>query len=76
MPVRLTASSWMRRRRVMSRGEFGGRLKPRSFRLRARVSMRTEPFGERCASSRTMSTSSSSGAVWAGPSAAAGAGAW
>jgi hypothetical protein len=63
MPVGLTDSSLIRRSRVTSRGDPGGRLNPRALSVRATLSMRTAPFGERSASSRTTSTSSSCGAV-------------
>ena len=59
IPVGLTISSLMRRNRVTSLGEPGGRLNPRALSVRARLSMRTAPFAVRSASSRTTSTSSS-----------------
>ena len=55
----------MRRSRVTSLGEPGGRLKPRALSVRATLSMRTAPFVVREASSRTTRTSSSCGAVCA-----------
>ncbi len=73
-PVWLTTSWRMRRSRVISRGEPGGRLKPRSLSARASVSMSTAPLGAWSASSRTTSTSSSWGAVCASGSAGARAG--
>lgn len=61
MPVRLTASSRIRRRRVMSRGEPGGRLKPRAFSALASESSVTVPRDR--ARSRITATISSCGAV-------------
>src|SRR5207245_3507058 len=45
IPVGLTDSSLMRRSRVTSRGEPGGRLKPRALSVRATLSISTAPLG-------------------------------
>ena len=64
IPERLTSISLMRRRRVMSRGEPGGRRKPRDFKPFESASIVTPPSADAARRSRTTAMISSCGAVW------------